>query len=49
MIYLTDQEFIIFLCEQIRDIYGDGDDPDLDRIDTELKARGIDFDDVFTY
>lgn len=46
---MNDKEFIIFLCEQIRDICGDGDEPNLDKIDIELKARGINFDDVFTY
>ena len=49
MINLTDKEFIIFLCEQIRDICCDGNDPNFVKISSELESRGIDFDDVFTY
>lgn len=46
---MDDREFIIFLCEQIRDIISDGDDPDLVLIEKELTARGIDPDTVFIY
>jgi hypothetical protein len=44
---MTDKEFIIFLCRQINDICGDGDDPDMKTIEKELKARNIDIEDVF--
>jgi len=46
---MTDKEFIIFLCEQICGLACDGDEPDMDIIEKELKNRNINIDDVFTY
>jgi hypothetical protein len=48
-IYMSDIEFIKFLCREICDMCSDGDEPDLETIGTELEKRGIDFDEVFEY
>ena len=45
---MTDLEFIKFLCEQIFNIVCDGDEPDLDKIYTELEKRNINPDHIFT-
>jgi len=46
---MSDIEFIIYLCERIRDIICDGDEPDLDIIESELDSRDIDFEKLFSY
>lgn len=44
---MSDKEFIIYLCEQIWDIVSDGNEPDLETIENELRSRDINPDDVF--
>ena len=44
---MNDKEFIIYLCKQIFNIVVDGNEPDLDIIEKELKHRGINPDEVF--
>ena len=46
-----DNKFIISLCEQIWDILNGGTfyGEDFDKIETELKTRGINPDDIFSY
>ena len=46
---MSDKEFIIYLCEQIFNIVVDGNEPNLDIIEKELKHRDIDPDEVFIY
>lgn len=46
---MDDKEFIIFLCEQIWDIVVDGNEPDIESIENELKNRNINPYDIFTY
>ena len=45
---MSDKEFIIFLCGQIR-IFCDGDQPDTKTITKELEDRGLDINDIFVY
>ena len=46
---MTDIEFILFLCNQINNICGDGDEPDMGTIEKELDRRNIEIEDVFIY
>lgn len=46
---MTDREFIIFICGQLWELISDGDEPDMDTIENELKSRGINSEDIFTY
>jgi hypothetical protein len=46
---MNDKEFILFLCKELWYVLSDGDETDLETIQKELKNRGIDPDEIFTY
>lgn len=46
---MNDKEFIIYLCEQIWDLVSDGNEPNIETIEEELRNRDINPDEVFIY
>lgn len=46
---MSDREFIFYLCRQIWNICSDGNEPDIEKIEEELRNRNINPDDIFTY